>query len=142
MCRPRKAPAAVQDVASIVSRPSRAIGGRSGAFAKPWKCGTRSIRIEATRNDSYTSIGGRRAGPGVDRAAAIQSDRWAQPKLSPSPGAAGRDRLGSKRRGTIPTRASAVAARDLASTAQRPSRAIGGRSRSFRQALERLDAIG
>ena len=61
-------------------------------------------------------------------------------ELSPSPGSAEHGRFGSKRRGTIPTRASAVAARDLASTAQRPSRAIGGRSRSFRQALERQDA--
>ena len=71
VCRPRKAPAAVQDVASTAPQPSRAIGGRSGAFAKPWKCGTRPVRIEATRCGSYASVGGLRAGPGVDRVAAI-----------------------------------------------------------------------
>ena len=63
----------------------------------------------------------RRARCGVDRVAAIQSDRWVPPKLSPSPGAAGRGRFGSERRGAVHTRASAVAARELASTASRPS---------------------
>ena len=41
------------------------------AFAKPWIAGTRPIRIEAKRHGSHTSIGGLRAGPGVDRVAAI-----------------------------------------------------------------------
>ena len=48
--------------------------GAAEAFAKPWSGWTRSVRIEATRYDSHTSVGGRRAGPGVDRAAARH--RW------------------------------------------------------------------
>ena len=45
--------------------------GATEAFAKPWSGGTRSIRMEARRCGSYASVGGRRAGPGVDRVAAI-----------------------------------------------------------------------
>ena len=71
MCRPRKALAAVQDVASTAPQPSRAIGGRSGAFAKPWSGETRPVRIEATRCGSYASVCDRCAGRGVDRFAAI-----------------------------------------------------------------------
>ena len=75
---------------------------------------------------------GRGAGRGVDRAAAIQSDRRAPPKLSPTPGAAGRGQFGSKRSGTIPTRASAVSVQDLASTASRPSSRAMQRVREWR----------
>ena len=45
--------------------------GAAEAFANPWSGGTRPIRIEATRCGSHTSVGGLRAGPGVDRVAAI-----------------------------------------------------------------------
>ena len=45
--------------------------GAAEAFANPWSGGTRPFRIEATRCGSHTSVGGLRAGPGVDRVAAI-----------------------------------------------------------------------
>ena len=45
--------------------------GAAEAFANPWSGGTRPIRIEAKRHGSHTSVGGLRAGPGVDRVAAI-----------------------------------------------------------------------
>jgi len=45
--------------------------GAAEAFANPWSGGTRPIRIDATRCGSYASVGGRRAGRGVDRVAAI-----------------------------------------------------------------------
>ena len=49
--------------------------GAAEAFANPWSGGTRPIRIEAKRHGSHTSVGGLRAGPGVDRVAAtIQGD--------------------------------------------------------------------
>ena len=54
--------------------------GAPEAFAKPWSGGTRPIRIEATRCGSHTSVGGLRAGPGVDRVAAIiQGDAASSP---------------------------------------------------------------
>ena len=75
---------------------------------------------------------GRGAERGVDNVAVIQSDRRAPPKLSPTPGAAGRGQFGSKRSGTIPTRASAVSVQDLASTASLPSSRAMQRVREWR----------
>ena len=65
--------------------------GAPEAFAKPWSGGTRPIRIEAKRHGSHTSVGGLRAGPGVDRVAATiqsgaSSSRVAIPLLVDTPG--------------------------------------------------------
>ena len=86
--------------------------GAAGAFANPWSGGTRPFRIEATRCGSHTSVGGLRAGPGVDRVAATiqsgaSSSRVAIPLLVDTPGvvrgeARGATEAASRRHARVP----------------------------------------